>query len=112
MTERTTMNGKPVFTEELRVLNLESGFKDKLLCDGPTFTAGSACVFSCSFCYVVAMAKTFGWKYPHPHQDVVVRRKSPAETIRNQLLDSNGNFKWWNDRAPYGAVLLGKLAHA
>lgn len=46
-----TMNGKPVYTVPAKsVLNMESGFRHKLLCDGPTFTAGSACTYSCSFC--------------------------------------------------------------
>jgi len=50
--KRAIMNGKPVFDVPAKsVLNMESGFRHKLLCDGPTFTAGSACAYSCCFCY-------------------------------------------------------------
>jgi hypothetical protein len=52
-TPRTTMNGKPVYSVPAKaVINLDSGFKHKLLCDGPTFSTGSACAYSCAFCYV------------------------------------------------------------
>lgn len=45
------MNGKPVYTVPAKsVLNLDSGFVHKLLCDGPTFSTGFSCVYSCSFC--------------------------------------------------------------
>jgi len=85
------INGKPVFEVEARsVLNLDSGFKHKLLCDGPTFTAGSACAYSCSYCYVPSvMAKS-----PHlgrsvtgglPHSEVVVRRRGALSALRRQL---------------------------
>ena len=53
-----TMNGKRVFTVPAKsVLNLESGFAHKLLCDGPTFSAGSACVYKCVYCYVPAIMR-------------------------------------------------------
>lgn len=77
---RKTMNGKPVFAVPSNTaLNLESRFKEKLLCDGPTFTAGTACVYSCAFCYVPAMfrkQKPFLKKHgvTGRHEDIVVRR--------------------------------------
>ena len=47
------MNGKPVFTVPSKtIINFDSDFKTKLLCDGPTFSAGTACVYNCTFCYV------------------------------------------------------------
>ena len=53
MSERATMNMKPVFTVPTKtVINFKSHFYKKLLCDGLTFTAGNACVYSCAFCYV------------------------------------------------------------
>ena len=85
------MNGKPVITGPGRVINFESGFRHKLLCDGPTFTTGTACVYSCSFCYVPsAMLKLTDGKYPLPHEDMVIRRAAPVETIRGQLTDGAG----------------------
>jgi DNA repair photolyase len=82
-----TMNGKPVaYVPAKSVLNLESGFKHKLLCDGPTFTAGTACAFSCSYCYVPDMMQ----KSPHlkgievKHHEIVIRREGATETIKGK----------------------------
>lgn len=93
MNERTTMNGKPVLTVPAKsVLNLNSGFAHKLLCDGPTFSTGSACAYSCSFCYVPDLMR----KSPHlqgvsqKHEDVVIRRSGAVEALRRQLVDSRG----------------------
>ena len=90
--ERTTMNGKPVHWRNAKtVLNLDSGFRHKLLCDGPTFSAGDACAYSCSFCYVEAMTHKL-LRHDHSelkdldHMDIVVRRKDAVETLRKQLL--------------------------
>lgn len=53
-----TVCGKPRFlTNSNSVLNLKSGFDHKLLCDGLTFTAGQACAYSCTFCYVENLLK-------------------------------------------------------
>lgn len=91
------MNGKPVFTVPVKsVLNLHSGFAPKLLCDGPTFSFGDACVYNCSFCYVPAiMAKMdrvteLGLK----HEDIVVRRANALEILKNQLVHPNGKSKF------------------
>src|SRR5947208_2637146 len=52
---RTTMNGKPVYRLPVStVLNLHSGFEEKLLCDGPAPALGDGCAYSCSFCYLPA----------------------------------------------------------
>lgn len=90
-TSRATMGGKPVFTVPSKtVLNLDSGFRKKLLCDGPTFTAGTACAYSCSFCFVPdAMRKQAPWLKKHgvsgDHMDVVIRRENAVELLRKQL---------------------------
>ncbi|HYG34935.1 MAG TPA: hypothetical protein VEC99_09135 [Clostridia bacterium] len=56
--ETGSIGGKPRFLiHSNSVINTESKFKEKLLCDGLTFTAGHACVFSCKFCYVESMLK-------------------------------------------------------
>lgn len=99
------MAGKPVIYEDARILNPESGFKEKLLCDGPTFTAGSACPFSCAFCYVPSMmvrqasvqqAKTGGLA----HEDIVIRRRDPARKLLDALLTKDGRRRYAdpNDR--------------
>ena len=93
MSERTTMNGKPVYEVPAKsVINWDSGFKHKLLCDGPTFSTGSACAYSCSFCYVPAMML----KSPHtkeikePFEDVVIRRNGALQAMANQLRSKKG----------------------
>lgn len=85
---RFVMNGKPVYHVPAKsVLNMNSGFKHKLLCDGPTFTAGSACAYSCTFCYVEDLMR----KSPHmkgitqPLDAIVIRRDGAIEALRNQL---------------------------
>lgn len=91
---RQTMNGKPVFEVPAKsVINMESGFKEKLLCDGPTFSTGSACAYSCKFCYVpTMMTKNPHWqaiKGQAPgglFENVVIRRKGALESMRQQLL--------------------------
>jgi len=104
---RAKMNGKPVLTIGVKtVLNLNSGFAKKLLCSGPTFSLGSLCAFSCSYCYVpsivqrdprvVALLKQAGLAF----EDVVVRRESSLEVLRSQLYTESGKrrFNDPNDR--------------
>lgn len=94
--ERKTMGGKPVFTVPGRILNMDSGFKHKLLCDGPTFSAGTSCQYSCSFCYVPAvMMKTVKGKFgSNKHEDIVIRRENSVRTLRGQLTTSKGKPKY------------------
>lgn len=111
------MNGKPVFEYAAKtVINLKSGFAHKLLCDGPTFTAGNACAFSCSFCYVPDMAAKFpglgmaGQK----HEEIVLRRQNAVEIVERQLLNPNGKprFKDPNDtRVIYASPLVDVAAN-
>lgn len=99
MSDRTTMNGKPVFTVPARtVINYKSHFDKKLLCDGITFTAGSACVYSCAFCYVEAMQKKQqAWFKKNgvtgDHMDVVIRNANAVELAKQQILSKPEEFR-------------------
>jgi DNA repair photolyase len=63
--------------------NAKSGFVHKQLSDGPTFTAGTACAFSCRYCYVESLI----FKQPRirallahtqaPFDRLVIRRRQP-----------------------------------
>lgn len=96
---RQTMNGKPVFSVPSKsVINFKSGFEKKLLCDGPTFTTGTACAFSCAFCFVPsAMKKQEAWLdlqgVRGKHEDVVIRRDNPIEIARRQLKNAKNKDK-------------------
>lgn len=94
------MNGKPVYLAPAKtVLSLKSDFSHKLLCDGLTFSPGSACAYSCSFCYVGAIML----KNPHFAQarqdkqnfsDVVIRRNHAVEVLKSQLFTKSGDPKY------------------
>lgn len=92
MSERTTMGGKPVFfVPNKTVINFKSGFGPKLLCDDLTFTTGTCCQFSCSFCSVpTTMRKHMPWMREHgvvgKHEEIVVRRSDSVDIARKQLL--------------------------
>lgn len=78
------------------IINLHSDFGHKLLCDGPTFTAGHACLFSCSFCYVETMMRKnarLNALLEHEglkHEQVVVEINDPVKAVREQLLFDDG----------------------
>ena len=99
MSERTSMNGKPVFTVPAKsVINFQSHFDKKLLCDGMTFTAGDACAYSCSFCYVESMqnkrAKWFEDRgVTRDHFDHVIRRENAVEIARKQIVSKPEAFR-------------------
>lgn len=91
------MNKKPVYEVPAKsVINFDSGFAHKLLCDGPTFSTGSACAYSCAFCYVPDLMR----KSPHlagikeRHDQVVIRRRGAIKAIRRQLTDRFGRPKF------------------
>lgn len=92
--ERTSMNGKPVFSVPSKtVINFKSGFGKKLLCDDMTFTTGTACAYSCSFCYVPsAMEKQKGWLHDHgvlgAHEDIIIRRQDAVKILERQLANA------------------------
>lgn len=85
--ERRLMNGKPVLTRPAKtVLNMDSGFKEKLL--------GDACAYSCSFCYVPSMMAKAGYiPKGHRHIDMVVRRENALAILEDQLLTNPGKGK-------------------
>jgi DNA repair photolyase len=100
-------NGKPVFQiPPGNVINLESAFGHKLLCDGPTFTLGLLCHFSCSFCYVepllsrhpaiIRIRKEYGLQA----QDIAVEKHDPLPILKKQLVTAKGErrFPDPNDR--------------
>jgi DNA repair photolyase len=117
------MNGKPVHEVPAKsVLNLESGFVHKLLCDGPTFTMGSACAYSCTFCYVEdLMRKNPHWQQviksqPGAHfEDVVIRRRGGVEALRKQLTFADGTPRFLADdqagRVIYASPLVDVAAN-
>ena len=95
-TPRAVMSGKPVFVRAAKsVINFESAFEHKLLCDGPTFSAGDACNYSCTYCYVgdilrklratPVMAGIEG-----RHEDIVVRRANAVQIVHEQLCGPRG----------------------
>jgi DNA repair photolyase len=116
MIERSTMNGKPVYEITAKtVLNMNSAFSHKLLCDGPTFSTGSACAYSCSFCYVPdLMARSPHRISGQRHEDVVIRRKSAVETLRDQLTKPNGSPRYLDShdtRVVYSSPLVDVAAN-
>lgn len=95
--ERTTMNGKPVHTVPAKsILNLFSRFAEKLLCDGPTFSMGDACVYSCAFCYVpdmfrkLARVAELAREHGTAHAEMVIRRANALEILRGELVKKDG----------------------
>lgn len=94
------MNGKPVIGVSAKtIINFQSDFGPKLLCDGLTFSTGLSCAFSCSFCYVEAMmrkspqfaaVKAQGMEFT----DVVMRREKWQDTLRSQLMGYRGSNKY------------------
>ncbi len=86
-TKPETMAGKPVlYFPTKRVINMKSGFEEKLLCDGPTFSTGDACVYDCAFCYVSNQMRFQAAARGYVHTDVVVRRKDALAFMVDQLM--------------------------
>ena len=89
------MGGKPVFEINAKtVIDFDSDFGHKRLCDGLTFSLGSICVYSCSYCYVISQilkqeaiqavrraAGLLGKRL----EDVVIRRSDALRILRRQL---------------------------
>jgi len=107
MNVTATIQGKPVLYHDIRkVINLHSGFKEKLLCDGPTFSLGTGCVYSCAFCYVPAMmvklpaVQEAMVTHKKAHHELVLRRTDAVKRMEEQLLDTKGRpkFKAEGDR--------------
>ncbi len=101
-TER--IGGKTVLHVETRILNPDSDFRDKLLCGGPTISAGSSCAYSCKYCYVGTMMDRGGSAVSEAlrqtgkrFSEVVIRRTAPLETLRAELRDSRGRLRYADD---------------
>ena len=115
------INGKPVYTVRAKsIINFNSGFRQKLLCDGLTFSTGTACAFKCAYCYVGPMMA----RNPQTnllrdqglaHSEVVIRRKNPLTILGQQLLDSKGRAKFLEDpndrRVIYASPLVDVAAN-
>jgi DNA repair photolyase len=93
--------GKPRFLVDSKsVINFNSGFDKKLLCDGVTFTAGHACAYSCTFCYVgdILKANTGLRQLRQEHNlkwsEMVVDINNPVAKARSQLVDRKGKPKY------------------
>ena len=75
-----------------RILNLTSAFRHKLLCDGPTFSAGDSCRMQCAFCYVQALLEKDLkiqelLNSAHTTFDqAIIRRNNLVTRLREQLL--------------------------
>lgn len=115
MNERTTMNKKPVLTVPAKgVINFKSGFVHKLLCDGPTFSTGTGCAYSCGFCYVPDMMRKAKQSPGHKHEDVVIRREGALDVMRSQLCP-RGKPKFLDDlsdrRVIYSSPLVDVAAN-
>lgn len=81
---------KPVYWVDTHPINEDSGFIHKRLCDGPTFTPGTACAYSCKYCYVESMVlkqhavASILKEAGHPFNRLVIRRR---EVLRNLAQD-------------------------
>ena len=115
--KRLVMNGKRVIEVDAKtVINFSSNFSHKFLCDGLTFSTGSACCYSCAFCYVPALMRKnpHGIKDPGPHEDIVIRRLEPIEVIRRQLTYKDGSPRFPNPndhRVIYASPLVDVAAN-
>jgi len=86
-----TIFRKPVHFVDTTIFNEHSLFIHKRLCDGPTFSAGTACAFSCTYCYVEQMVlkqqavrdllKSTGCRF----DQLVMRRKDPLQKLAEAL---------------------------
>jgi DNA repair photolyase len=83
--------GKPVYLVDTPPWNDDSGFVHKLLSSGYTFTAGTSCVFRCTYCYVESMvlkqAAVIGILADAglPFDRVVIRRVDAPRRLAEEL---------------------------
>jgi DNA repair photolyase len=107
--------GKPRFVIDSKsVINDKSGFAKKLLCDGLTFTAGQACAYSCTFCYVESALirlnhlKQIKNERNLKFEDMVVEIKDAAIKARKYLtVDGKPKYNDPKDqRVIYGSPLV------
>ena len=105
--------GKPIYQTRSRILNLKSAFAEKKLCDGLTFSAGTACLYQCSFCYVESMmARSTDvlrilLDAKRPFSQVGIRRRDALATLKKELLTAKGKPRFKEDtRTIYGSPLV------
>jgi DNA repair photolyase len=98
---RALMNGKPVFSVPAKtIINFDSRFDKKLLCDALTYTTGDACAYDCAFCYVPDMFKKLArvqeLKETHNlrHEEMVIRRENALEIMKRELVHPSGKVKF------------------
>jgi len=112
---RTYRNGKPVFrVPTKRVISPKSAFLHKKLCDGPTFTLGLSCFFSCLFCYVFSVLcrnsavlrimKETGLTF----DQIAIERDDPLPVLRSHLLNQKGRRKF-NDPGDHRVIYASPL---
>ena len=89
--ERDTILNKPVYIANTTPFNEHSGFVHKRLCDGPTFSAGTACAYSCRYCYVEGIVlkqqavQDVLNESKKPFNEVVIRRNNPLKKLAIEL---------------------------
>ena len=93
--ERRNLNGKPLHEITVNeVINFNSAFTHKELCTVGTFSSGSACAYSCAYCYVESVVR----KHPEivrlsreldrlglQFHEVVIIRYQALDILREQL---------------------------
>ena len=90
-----TMAGKPVFEIDSKtIIDFNNDFGHKKMCDGYTFSLGSICVYSCTFCYVISMilklaaiqaVKRSASLLGRRLEEVVIRKRKALKILRRQL---------------------------
>lgn len=112
------MNGKPVINIPAKgIINFTSGFGKKLLCDGLTFSTGTACAYSCSFCYVpsamVKLVKPVLDREGKQHDEIVIRREGALSALKSQLLTTKGKRRFGPEdrRVIYSSPLVDVAAN-
>lgn len=115
------MNGKPVFEIDVKsVINLRSKFREKLLCDGPTFSAGTACAYCCSFCFVEAQharnspVQTLLKSQNVSFDEIVIRRRNAAAKVTEILKNAKGEPRFpdpMDTRVIYASPLVDVAAN-
>jgi len=111
------MNGKPVLyrcNTGTVISDPSREFGKKLLCDSLVFSMGDACAFSCTYCYVKAVAWRFTKHVIDAHNDaslvnegcprkrdfheVVIRRANALEVLKAKLLKADGTRRYANPK--------------
>lgn len=111
--KRGMMNGKPVLYRQNTgtvISDPSPEFGEKLLCDSLVFNLGDACAFSCTYCYVKAVAWRFtkhvldahneeareadGCHRNRDFHEVVIRRGGAMDVLKAKLLRRDGTPRY------------------